>query len=175
MHENKEIPRRTRICLSTKECIPARATSGIMVCASHCTTHIEFDLEKWTRCWRWSCRMQSDSPFQCARFAQTRDLPPEKYTSKRRESIEINEYSHRVASRTRAPPYTHVRAHSCECRKQGTTGMHLHNFVVLPKTAEDSSPVVCRDGAATIDSGIGKMTSTFSPCPCGKETGSKST
>mmetsp|Transcript_1943 Transcript_1943/g.4545 ORF Transcript_1943/g.4545 Transcript_1943/m.4545 type:complete len:304 (-) Transcript_1943:27-938(-) len=42
---------------------------------------------------------------------------------------------------------------------------HLHSRVVLPKTAVAASPEVTREGAATMDSGIGKITSTFSAYP----------
>ena len=39
-------------------------------------------------------------------------------------------------------------------------------LVVWPKTAVPGSPEQASLGTATIDSGMGKVTSTFSPCPC---------
>lgn len=47
----------------------------------------------------------------------------------------------------------------------GAQACHRHSLVVLPKTAVDSSPEVVNVGVLTIPSGIGKMISTFSPCP----------
>ena len=38
--------------------------------------------------------------------------------------------------------------------------------MVWPKTAVPGSPEHASLGTATIDSGMGKVTSTFSPCPC---------
>jgi hypothetical protein len=41
---------------------------------------------------------------------------------------------------------------------------HLQSFVVWPNTAVPASPEHANFGTATIDSGIGNVTSTFSPC-----------
>mmetsp|Transcript_56555 Transcript_56555/g.134396 ORF Transcript_56555/g.134396 Transcript_56555/m.134396 type:complete len:277 (-) Transcript_56555:635-1465(-) len=56
-----------------------------------------------------------------------------------------------------------VPVSSANLSRRGTC--HLHSLVVWPKTAVPESPAHASLGTATIDSGIGKVTSTFSPCP----------